>query len=53
VVHACNPSYAEDRDQVRSQPGQIVRETQSQKKPITKKKKKKLHKKGLAEWLKH
>jgi hypothetical protein len=33
VVHACNPSYSGSRDQevVQSQPGQIVRETLSQK----------------------
>jgi hypothetical protein len=35
VVHACNPSYSKAeirRREVRSQPGQIVRETLSQKK---------------------
>jgi hypothetical protein len=39
-THAYNPSYSGDRDQEdrSSKPGQIVRETLSQKKPITKKK---------------
>jgi hypothetical protein len=39
VAHACNPSYSGDRDQedqVRSQPGQIVRKTLPQKNPSQK-----------------
>jgi hypothetical protein len=46
VPHACNPSYSGGRDQeivLQSQPGQIVHETLSQKKP---------NNAGLVEWLK-
>jgi hypothetical protein len=46
VAHTCNPSTEEAvirRFMVQSQPGEIVYETLSQKKTITKK--------GLVEWL--
>jgi hypothetical protein len=50
VAHACNPSYAGDRDQ--EDCGLKPAWANSSGHPIAKKKKKKITKKGLMEWLK-
>jgi hypothetical protein len=48
VEHTCNPSYSGGRDQEDRKPAQA----NSSQDPISKKKKKIHHKKGLVEWLK-
>jgi hypothetical protein len=50
VAHACNPSYSGGRDQ--GDHGSKPAQANSSGDLISKKKKKKNHKKGLVEWLK-